>query len=189
MSNSILTVLHVFISNVFLMNYLVAILATVYEIMMDGGEFAYKSCKYQFIEKYSIAILDKNGYSELILHPPPINLFSLILWPFVIKASVMKKASDCFSKFIFWIENVAYIWCFLIYELFLCPYIYLKTLVIVAYLSTWLSLIPMFIFWIALGPFILMFALCKDFFFYIKILCDYQEEEDQFKEKEEEDFK
>jgi hypothetical protein len=35
MSNSILTMIHVFISNIFLLNYLVAILATVYEIMKD----------------------------------------------------------------------------------------------------------------------------------------------------------
>lgn len=31
--------------------------------------------------------------------------------------------------------------------------------------------------------------MAKDLFYYIKILCDYQEEEQQFKEKEEEDFK
>jgi hypothetical protein len=33
LSNSILTMIHVFISNIFMLNYLVAILATVYEIM------------------------------------------------------------------------------------------------------------------------------------------------------------
>lgn len=35
MSNSILTMVHVFLGNIFLLNYLVAILATVYEIMKD----------------------------------------------------------------------------------------------------------------------------------------------------------
>ena len=34
-SNSILLMGHVFISNIFLMNYLVAILSTVYDIMKD----------------------------------------------------------------------------------------------------------------------------------------------------------
>jgi hypothetical protein len=59
----------------------------------------------------------------------------------------------------------------------------------VVYLSTWLRLIPLLLFWVVAGPFILLYSLSKDLFFYIKILCDYQDEEDQFKEKEEEDFK
>ena len=55
MSFSIAMMIHVFISNIFLLNYLVAILSTVYEIMFEGGEFQYKSMKYRFIEKYSVA--------------------------------------------------------------------------------------------------------------------------------------
>jgi len=50
--------LHVFISNIFLLNYLVAIISTVYTNMIDIGEFKYKRNKYEFIEKYSIAQLD-----------------------------------------------------------------------------------------------------------------------------------
>jgi len=46
MSNSILTMIHVFIANIFMLNYLVAILSTVYEIMQDEGEFSFKSNKY-----------------------------------------------------------------------------------------------------------------------------------------------
>ena len=45
-SNSILTMIHVFLSNIFLLNFLVAILSTVYEVMMDRGEFSFKSNKY-----------------------------------------------------------------------------------------------------------------------------------------------
>lgn len=45
------------------------------------------------------------------------------------------------------------------------------------------------IFWVILGPLLLLFNLAKDVFYFIKILCDYMDEEDQFKEKEEEDFK
>lgn len=43
--------------------------------------------------------------------------------------------------------------------------------------------------WTFVGFFILLGYVAKDLFYYIKILCDYQEEEQQFKEKEEEDFK
>ena len=92
-SDSVLTMIHVFIANIFLLNYLVAILSTVYDVMKEGGEFAFKSNKYQFIEKYSIAMLDNWGYSELIIHPAPLNVFTLGLLPFVIRKSLMKKAS------------------------------------------------------------------------------------------------
>ena len=62
-SYSILMSLHVFVAGIFLLNYLIAILATVYDMMHDFGEFSFKSNKYQFIEKYSIAMNDKTGYN------------------------------------------------------------------------------------------------------------------------------
>jgi hypothetical protein len=45
-SHTVFTVLHVFFANIFLLNYLVAILATVYENMMELGDFAFKCNKY-----------------------------------------------------------------------------------------------------------------------------------------------
>jgi len=54
--------IHVFIANILMLNYLVAILSTVYQMMMEGGEYLYKSNKYRFIEKYSIAMRNKQGY-------------------------------------------------------------------------------------------------------------------------------
>lgn len=136
-SNSILTMVHVFISNIFMLNYLVAILSTVYEIMKDEGEFSFKANKYQFIEKYSVAMLDPNGYSELIIHPPPLNVFTLFILPCIIKKSLMKKAADVFSKLIFWCENVLYLMVFLSYELMLCPLIYFKLMISVIRFSSW----------------------------------------------------
>lgn len=44
-------------------------------------------------------------------------------------------------------------------------------------------------FWFVSGLVYLIFAVFKDTFYFIKILCDTQEDEDLFKEKEEEDFK
>jgi len=189
LSNSILTMVHVFISNVFMLNYLVAILSTVYEIMKDEGEFSFKANKYQFIEKYSIAMLDPNGYSELIIHPPPLNVFTMFILPCIIKKSLMKRAADVFSKFIFWAENFFYIIAFIAYELCLCPIIYFKIMGNIFKLSGCKWFFSNFLFWTFCGFFVLLFYVAKDVFFYIKILCDYQDEEDQFREKEEEDFK
>lgn len=181
--------IHVFISNIFMLNYLVAILSTVYEIMKDEGEFSFKANKYQFIEKYSVAMLDPNGYSELIIHPPPLNVFTLFILPCIIKKSLMKKAADVFSKLIFWSENILYLMVFLSYELVLCPFIYFKLMIIVLRFSRWKQILQNMIIWMFGGMFILLGYVAKDLFYYIKILCDYQEEEEQFKEREEEDFK
>jgi hypothetical protein len=173
-----MTMLHVFISNIFLFNYLVAILSTVFSIMQDEGEFAYKASKYRFIEKYSIAMLDNNGYSEIILHPAPLNVFTIFILPCVIKKSLMKKAADAFSKFIYWTENMFFIFGFFCYEVFTWPLIYFKVMATVFRLSTCKKVIPNFLIWIFGGFFFLLFATGQDLFYLIKILCDYQDEEE-----------
>ena len=69
------------------------------------------------------------------------------------------------------------------------PVIYVKIAITVAIQANWLRLIPFMVGWLVLGPFVLFWQLTKDMFYYVKILCDYMDEEDQFKEKEEEDFR
>ena len=68
-----------------MLNYLVAILATVYENQMELGEFAYKCNKYWYIERYMIAFQDEWGYTELIVHAPPFNVAQILLLPSVFK--------------------------------------------------------------------------------------------------------
>ena len=48
-------VFHLYIANIFLLNYLVAILSTVYSEMSEEGDFYYKYYKYKYIERYNIA--------------------------------------------------------------------------------------------------------------------------------------
>lgn len=85
----------------------------------------------------------------------------------------MKQAAEAFSKLMFWFENLFYIFAFILNEVLLFPLIYLKVAITVVYLASWLRLIPLLLFWVAVGPFVLFFSLSKDLFFYIKILCDY----------------
>ena len=103
--HSVLIIIHIFISNIFLLNYLIAILSTVYEEMQPMGLFAYNSNKYQYIERYHYAMKDEWGYEELVVHPPPINYMTVFLFVSVLKNKWMLKASKFFSKFIFWFEN------------------------------------------------------------------------------------
>ena len=120
-------VLHIFIANIFLLNYLIAILATVYEEMADMGLFAYGSNKYQYIERYLNAMKDEWGYAELVVHPPPINYLSVLLMLSIFRNQWMLKASQIFSKTVFWLENcLFFITKMLVDELLLIPLIYLK---------------------------------------------------------------
>jgi len=173
---------HVIMSNIFLFNYLVAILTTVYSEMQVKGEFDYKTNRYKFIEKYSIAFLDTHGYSELVLHPAPMNVFTIFIIPCIISKSLMKKAANVFSKFTYWVENIFYIGGFFLYEMILWPIIYIKMTFLIFSLSSCLKSILFFIGWLVGGFFFLFYATCMDIFYLIKILCDYQDEEDEFNE-------
>lgn len=53
-AHSIWLIIHIFVANIFLLNYLIAILSTVYEEMTEKGDFEYKSNKYKYIERYLI---------------------------------------------------------------------------------------------------------------------------------------
>ena len=175
---------HVFIANIFLMNYLIAILSAVYNIMIEEGEFSYKKKKYQFIEKYSIPLRDQFGYAELVIHPPPVNAFLFILLPFSIRKGSMKVMGECFSKLIFWVENFFYILGFFIYEISLVPLIYFRVLYNIIRVSGIVMLFPLVLIWFATGLFVLLFGVFKDTFYFVMILCNYQIKQDRTREKE-----
>ena len=121
-------IFHIYVANIFLLNYLVAILSTIYEEMDEGpGEFQFKCYMYNYIERYEIAFQDQLGYNELILHPPPINIFLTTILPCVIKPEWMKEYSHKFSIAMFWAENILlYIPSQFLYEIKLVPQIYIK---------------------------------------------------------------
>ena len=119
-------IFHVFMSNIFLLNYLVAILSTVFIIMTEYGEFEFRCNKYQYIEKYSTPMLDKDGYKELVIHPPPLNFLTLPIVFGTFSRGCMRGYGECFSKFMFWLENLPFIFVFLAYELSLVPIAYFK---------------------------------------------------------------
>lgn len=189
MSFSIIMMLHVFLSNIFLMNYLIAILSTVYTIMREEGEFSYKKKKYQFIEKYSIPLLDKHGYAELVIHPPPFNAFTIFLTPFAVHRKAMKAVGGCFGKVIYWVENFFYIIGFFIYEWILVPFIFLKVFFNIIRLAGILMFLPLLLVWILVGPFLLIFDVLKDTGYFIATLCNYQIKNDQSRAMDEEEFK
>ena len=64
-----------------MLNFMVAILSTTYENMLESGSFKYKCTLYEYCEKYMIAFNEKN-IGEIVLHPPPINIMCTIIFPF-----------------------------------------------------------------------------------------------------------
>eukprot|EP00347_Sterkiella_histriomuscorum_P019128 403342842 len=188
-SFSVLMMTHVFVSNVFLLNFLVAILSTVYEVMIDLGEFHYKSNRYQYIEKYSIPMLDTSYFRELVIHPPPLNIFALFLIPFSFRKKTMKKTGKIFSKLMYWVENVPYLGSFLLYECVLAPIIFIKILINIMLQSTGKTIVPWTSFWLVFGiPIIVILGVGLDTFTYLRVLCSYHEEHTE-RVKEEEDYK
>ena len=78
---TILQIVNLFIINILMLNFMVAILSTTYENMLESGSFKYKCTLYEYCEKYMIAFNEKN-IGEIVLHPPPINIMCTIIFPF-----------------------------------------------------------------------------------------------------------
>lgn len=172
-------VVHILISNIFLLNYLIAILSTVYEEMAELGDFAYKSSKYQYIERYQIPMQDQWGYEELVVHPPPINYLTGLLTFCIFKANMMLRFSVIFSKMIFWLENIFfYIPKMFVYETLLIPLIYLRLIAnIIRTESEIRNAIYLLLLWLIIGPVYLLINLIIDMYFYVKVLLIYHEDD------------
>jgi hypothetical protein len=144
---------------------------------------------YEFIEKYSVPMIDKDGYKELVIHPPPLNFLTIFVVFGVFKRSCMKSLGDTFSKLVFWFENIPFIFAFLIYEISLVPLVYFKQLTAFVAKSNWKNFIPLTLFWLILGPFVILFlGVIGDLMSFLRVLCDYKLAEEEEKEKAEEEF-
>ena len=124
-SFSILIHIHIFIAAVLLLNFLIAILSSVYEMTKQDGDFSYRSNVYQYSEKYRIPLEDP-VYGELVYHPVPVSLVGLALLPFMCKKECALKVARSLGLLIFWSENFFLIILFLIYSLLILFFIYFK---------------------------------------------------------------
>jgi hypothetical protein len=173
---------HVFMSNIFLLNYFVAILSTVFALMNELGEFQYRSNMYQYIEKYSVPMLDPDGFKELVIHPPPLNFFTAPLVIGAVNKNCMRVVGSYFSQMMFWMENVPFIFAFLIYEIVLLPVAYFKQILGFLAKSTWKNFFFLVPFWIIFGPVIIVvLGLFGDMITFLRVLCDYHVKDEEEK--------
>jgi hypothetical protein len=78
----------------------------------------------------------------------------------------------------YWLENFGLLIGFFIFELCLTPVLFFKINKNILFYASWKQKFPLELMWIVIGIPFLFFAVFKDTFFLIKILCDYQDEED-----------
>jgi hypothetical protein len=170
-SHSILLIFHLVVSNVFLLNFLIAILSSVYDIMRRVGDFDFKANIYSYIEKYQIAMQDTQGFDEFVIHPSPINLLTIPLIPYYMKAASQRN-NEIFPKLIFWAENIIMIVIFYCYLLLLIPVTYCKMVVNIIKMTESYRLIWIIPLWLICGIPYLFFISVKDTVYFIKICCD-----------------
>lgn len=78
---SLVMIVNLFLLNILLINFMIAILSSTYVDMLASGDFKFKCTLYQYCERYMIAFSDKN-YGELVIHSPPLNVFCILMIPF-----------------------------------------------------------------------------------------------------------
>lgn len=183
-SHSVLVIVHVLISNIFLMNYLVAILSTVYEIMIKNGDFYAISYSYVFASKYITALSERNGYEKLIIYPPPLNIFLLPLIIMSPNKKTAKSISNYLGYLFFWIENIFVIGFFLIYLIGIDLIIFVKTYYQILKIDGFTNKLFYTFIWTLLGIFYLLYINLVDTCTMFNILCfersiSFEHEEDE----------
>lgn len=179
---TLIVIFHIFFINILMLNFMIAILSTTYGEMLESGSFLYKCALYDYCERYMIAF-SEDRLGELVVHSPPMNIFSLIILPFTIIGdekdeetgdvtySFMADVSYIFSIFIFWLENVIVITFFMLFELLLMTFVYLITFFNIIYSTPGLFTTAAYIiFWTLFGVFYLIYLLLKDTYMLIWIL-------------------
>lgn len=170
LSFSILQVFYVFMANVLMMNYLIAILTTTYDNMSKTGIFLYKVNLYQYCERFMIAFQEE-AYGEIVLHPPPVSYISAMMIPFVVSSWLMRYITRGFSYTMHWVENAVFIGAFFGFELALAPLAYTKVwLNLIANSLGLLKTIMNCLAWAALGLPIILFLAIRDSVYLVHIL-------------------
>eukprot|EP01022_Parablepharisma_sp_SALTPOND_P028745 TRINITY_DN71617_c1_g1_i1.p1 TRINITY_DN71617_c1_g1~~TRINITY_DN71617_c1_g1_i1.p1 ORF type:complete len:856 (+),score=72.73 TRINITY_DN71617_c1_g1_i1:1335-3902(+) len=126
-SYSIFTSLHIIISAILLLNYLIAILSSTYEEVKDKGEFHYKARLLVYFLRY-LKPLEQMPLGIIALYPAPFSSLTVLAIPFL-GTSWDGKATEFVSHIIFWLENLFLLACYAIYLAILIPILYIKILV------------------------------------------------------------
>ena len=177
-------IFHIFVINILMLNYMIAILSMTYGAMLESGSFLYKCALYEYCERYMIAFQEER-LGEFVIHSPPVNLMCLIMLPFtiipdsivdgVVVSSVMSRIAYAFSIFNFWLENIFFIIYFIVYEIVLMPFVFFLTFFNIMYsthglFTTAFNVIK----WAIFGFIYLLYLLLNDTRMLIQILAKHK---------------
>ena len=172
------------------MNYLVALLSSIYDSMQLEGEHKQLQMRYTFYTKYLRLFAEGIHYendnihhidnlkADSAMHPPPLNLiallFDLITGPFLWKKDITKKYK--FSIFLsismFWCENIFFIALFFCFHLAIIPVVYCKVFFsFVMKINKKKKVIGFVIIWLFFGFFILIGIAFYDTYNFFRIFC------------------
>ena len=169
-SYSIIVVVHLFISGIFLVNYLIAILATVYEETKSTGDFYYKANIIFYCEKYTIPLKDR-VYGELVFNPAPVSLIAIFLLPFLCCKWLMVKSASLVGIIIFWCQNLVILIFFIIFHFCLIPFIWVKVFINIGTAPVKHCVkLRSFLLWFLIGLFQLSMVALKDTVRFLKLL-------------------
>jgi len=158
-------------SNVLLLNYLIAILSQTYSVMEESGSFNYKVNLYQYCERYIIAFKSE-AYGQFVLQPAPLCLlnFPLVLISLIPKR-FMVTPTIYFSWFMYWLENIVYLIFFILYEIVLIPLVYVKNIFVIMWASLgFFTTVFNTCFWIFTGLFYCVVMAVRDVYYFLKIM-------------------
>jgi hypothetical protein len=167
--------LHVLASNLILLNYLVAILSTVYNLLNQEENkrlFACRSFIYYYSKRLSNAMIDMK-YGDYILIMPPFNpllLFSLV---FVFKDNAHVWIMNKIRFIYFLIVSLISAFFLMIYYILISPVMYVKLLFnsLLTNNSAFNKIIVIVI-WFFLGPLIMIVLIIIDLKNYAKVLAN-----------------
>jgi len=173
LSYSVLIIFYVFMANILLMNFLIAILTTTYEQMKEKGVFFYKVNLFQYCERF-LPAFNNRAYGEFTLHPPPLTY---LVFPFSF-FMLSKRTVDClttfFALFMHWIENILVLLVFLFYSVMLTPFTFLKTFYHFSKFTKGFFRIFMFALWAVIGFPMSMFLVLRDVGYMIGMMSFHQ---------------
>ena len=124
---SIMVIIYLMITNVFLLNYMVAVIDAIFEYMLDVGEFKAKRYKfYYYTSKKQIFDLSPDDLDNMVIHPPPYNIFGMIIF-FVLPFKTLRKTLSVWvESVVFWIDNIILTVALIFVEILLIPICYFK---------------------------------------------------------------
>ena len=165
---------HIIMSNILLLNYLIALLSQSYVEMLESGQFLVNVYLYQYCERYVVGLASQE-YGQLVIHPAPVVVLNFPIFILTIIPGipdwVLVNVSHSFALFMFWLENIAWIALFLVYEVVLIPLVYLKNICVVAISSYGvLKKIGGVFAWLFSGPFFILFWILRDITYFVRIL-------------------